>query len=406
MAREPSPKSSRASGACEPSWATTGRPATPQARRTVRGGARVAERELARLVTEVEAGQVQMGSDQTLADFLDSWLAFVEPQHSPTTVRGYRDKVRRWKAALGAAKVSKITAQDLDRSYAKWLAAGVSPTTIRHCHRVLATALGQARRWGLMGRCVTDLARPPGGRTDRPPAELDPASWRALVFDLKGREPVTAMAVLLAGVTGARRGELCGLRWSDIDVERGFVTIARSVRHGVDRRQLVVAPTKTGRVRKVSLDGRALEVIERYRAEAQEWAARAGTSLRSDGYLLAPEPSGAEPMKPDTITSGFARAARRVGAKVRFHDLRHMSASLLIGAGTDVRTVAGRLGHADASTTLRIYAHAFEARDRQAAEVLGALLPGEPTGQIGAGSGDGGADKGSPIDPHEPTDPE
>jgi hypothetical protein len=64
------------------------------------------------------------------------------------------------------------------------------------------------------------------------------------------------------------------------------------------------------------------------------------------------------------------------------------------------------LGHADASTTLRIYAHAFEARDRQAAEVLGALLPGEPTGQIGAGSGDGGADKGSPIDPHEPTDPE
>jgi integrase len=100
--------------------------------------------------------------------------------------------------------------------------------------------------------------------------------------------------------------------------------------------------------------------------------------LADDGYILALDPTGRTPLKPDTITAGFARAARRVRARIRFHDLRQMSASLLIGAGLDVRTVAGRLGHADASTTLRIYAHAFEARDRQAAEVLGALLPGEP----------------------------
>ena len=316
------------------------------------------------------------GTDQTLAAFLDAWLAFVEPLRSPTTIRGYRDKVRRWKAALGARKVSKLTAQDIDRTYSHWLEEGAAPQTVQHCHRVLATALKQAQRWGLITRCVTDLAQPPAS-IHRAPPDLGPVTGEALVVDLEDREPVTAMAVLLAGVTGARRGELCGLRWSDIDETRRQLTIARSIRHGLDKQQLVVAPTKTGRARRVSLDARALDVLVRYREQAESWAAAAGVPIAPDGYLLTLDPSGVTPIKPDTITSGFARAAKRVGIRLRFHDLRHMSASLLIGAGTDVRTVAGRLGHADASTTLRIYAHAFEARDRQAAEVLGALLPGQ-----------------------------
>lgn len=206
--------------------------------------------------------------------------------------------------------------------------------------------------------------------------DVDPATWQALVLDLKEREPVTAMAVLLAGATGARRGELCGLRWSDIDEARGQLTIARTIQHGLDKRQLVVATTKTGRVRRVSLDERTLKVLAAYRDQARDWAKQARVALREDCYVLTLDPAGAQPIKPDTITAGFARAARRAGVRIRFHDLRHMSASVLIGAGTDVRTVAGRLGHADASTTLRIYAHAFEARDRRAAEVLGALLPG------------------------------
>ncbi|MDQ6784954.1 MAG: site-specific integrase [Actinomycetota bacterium] len=315
-----------------------------------------------------------MGADQTLAEFLDAWLAFVESQRSPTTVRGYRDKVRRWKAVLGPLRVSKLTAQELDRTYARWLDEGAAPMTVRHCHRVLAAALKQAQRWGLITRCATDLARPPA-MVHRPPPDVDPATLLSVVVDLREREPVTAMAVLLAGVTGARRGELCGLRWSDVDQQRSLLTIARSIRHGVDKTVLVVAPTKTGRDRRIALDARTRELLAAYRDQAERWAGAACVELSPDGYILTLDPTGATPLKPDTITAGFTRAARRVGAHLRFHDLRHMSASLLIGAGTDVRTVAGRLGHADATTTLRIYAHSFQARDRQAAEVLGELLP-------------------------------
>ena len=353
---------------------STGKPI--QRSRNVRGGVRVAERELSKFIAELERGEASTGPAlrQTVGELLDTWLEFITPQRSPTSIRGYRDKVNRWKRAIGAMPVSKLTPKDLDLLYARWLAEGLSPTTVRHLHRVLAVALKQAQRWGQVQRCVTDLATPPAAVL-REVGDLDPAVWQAVILDLKEREPVTAMAVLLAGITGARRGELCGLRWTDIHWDRRMLVIARSIRHDVDKRQLVVAPTKTGRVRRLSLDARTLELLAVYRRRAAGWAADAGTELSDDGFVLTLDPSGVSPLKPDTITAGFTRATRRVGAKLRFHDLRHMSASLLIAGGTDVRTVAQRLGHADASTTLRIYAHAFEAQDRQAAEVLGALLP-------------------------------
>jgi integrase len=214
------------------------------------------------------------------------------------------------------------------------------------------------------GQPVCDRPGPTAAAAVKPPFDIDSAVWEAVVLDLKKREPVTAMAVLLAGVTGARPGELCGLRWTDVAPERRLLTIARSIQHGLDKTTLVVAPTKTGRERRVVLDARILALFADYRRQAEQRAAQARVAIAPDGYILALDPTGCTPLKPDTITAGFARAARRVGAQIRFHDLRHMSASLLIGAGTDVRTVAGRLGHADASTTLRIYAHAFEARDR------------------------------------------
>jgi integrase len=353
----------------------TGRPV--QRSRNVRGGVGVAERELSRFIAELERGEVSAAPAvrQTVGELLDAWLDLVGPQRSPTSVRGYRDKVNRWKRAVGAVPVAKLTARDLDLVYARWLAEGLSPTTVRHCHRVLAVALKQAQRWGQVQRCVTDLATPPAPVL-REVGDLDPAAWQAVILDLLQREPVTAMAVLLAGVTGARRGELCGLRWTDIDWDRRLVVIARSIRHDLDKRRLVVAPTKTGQVRRLSLDARTLELLAGYHAQAEGWAAEAGTELADDGFVLSRDPSGRSPLKPDTITAGFTRSTRRVGVTLRFHDLRHMSASLLIAGGTDVRTVANRLGHADASTTLRIYAHAFEAQDRRAAEVMGALLPG------------------------------
>lgn len=130
----------------------------------------------------------------------------------------------------------------------------------------------------------------------------------------------------------------------------------------------------------MSLDTSAQRFLAAWRVRVQAWAAGIGTEVLPDGYVLPggpgwlTDPSGAEPMKPDTLSSAFERLAHKTSVRLRFHDLRHFNASQLIGAGVDVRTVAGRLGHADASTTLRVYAHTLAERDRKAAEIIGRLV--------------------------------
>ena len=98
---------------------------------------------------------------------------------------------------------------------------------------------------------------------------------------------------------------------------------------------------------------------------------------RSDAFVFSAAPDGSAPLHPDTVTSGFQRLCRRLGLNgVRLHDLRHLHATQLLAAGVPVRTVSGRLGHANAATTLNVYAHFLDASDRQAAEVIGGLLGG------------------------------
>jgi integrase len=198
----------------------------------------------------------------------------------------------------------------------------------------------------------------------------------------ESRSHVLGAAIALAAVTGCRRGELCGLRWSDLELETGRIWVRRAVKHGLDHRQLVVGPTKTHADRCLTLDPLALAVLMAHRKRVEEEIAnQVGTVLPPDAYILSVEPDSAEPLKPDSLGQAFRRVAEQVGVNMRFHDLRHFSATQLIGAGTDVRTVAGRLGHADPSTTLRVYSHAIADRDKAAAQIIGELLfrpPGEP----------------------------
>jgi integrase len=343
-----------------------------QRTRSFRGGKRQAQAQLAKLVAEVEAKGVPLSGDVTVAELLDRWLEHIGPQREPGTIRGYQSTARRVKAVLGTVKVSKLTAQHLDRAYRDWQAQGLSAGTVRHAHAVLAAALHQAVRWELIPRAVTDLAKPPALDTSEQ-TPVTPDDLQKLIHAAEVDSPILAAAISLAALTGARREELCGLRWTDLDAN-GVLTIARAVKHDVDRRQLVVRTTKTRQVRRVALDPLGRAVWATHRERVEEWARRAEVELAPNGYVLTDDLSGREPWKPDTLTSAFARLARKVGVRVRFHDLRHFSATQLIGAGVDVRTVAGRLGHADATTTLRTYAHAIEARDREAAAILGQLV--------------------------------
>jgi integrase len=301
------------------------------------------------------------------------------PTRSPTTVRGYRFKVRRITAKLGNIQLDKLTAQHLDRAYREWLDEGLDPSSVHHLHRVISAALRQAVKWGLLSSAVTGRASPPHRRM-QPKQIPTPAVVQELIAAAERRgQPVLSAAMAVAATTGLRRGELAGLRWSDVDFQGGRLHVRRSIKNDLDG-SWIAGPTKSHQARRVALDAFTLTVLEELRGRAKRWAVDAAVRSDSDGYVLTLDPSGVSPIRPDTLSQGFARICKAAGVTgVSLHTLRHFSASMLIASGRDVRTIAGRLGHSDASTTLRVYAHMVEGRDQDAADFLGGLLSaGQP----------------------------
>ena len=133
--------------------------------------------------------------------------------------------------------------------------------------------------------------------------------------------------------------------------------------------------TKTHAARRIALDPETLAALQRRRKRAEALARECRCELDPGAFVFSATPDGSAPRHPDTVTTSFHRLCRRLGlASVRLHDLRHLHATQLLAAGVPVHTVGGRLGHANAATTLIVYAHFLEASDRQAADVIAGLL--------------------------------
>lgn len=327
---------------------------------------------LDRLVSEAhtEAG--------TLADLMARWLAMKEHDLSPTTMRGYRQATANYLVpVLGHMHVGKIRGRHLDQLYQDMLegrrsrsGAPLNPATVRQVHAVIRGALGQAVRWEMVPANVALAASPPKLRK----YELEPPSVAQIsaAFEAIEHDPHLTMFLRLAATTGARRGEVCALRWSDFDLTSMVVTIAHSV-VDLSGEALTVKGTKTGGVKRLALDARTVDMLTEYRAQQVAQAKRNRTRLVADPYLFVGRPDGSVPWRPNTVTLAWSRLRKRAGLPetVRLHDLRHALATRMLAAGDDIRTVSGRLGHADPSTTLRIYAHWVPERDRAAADRIG-----------------------------------
>lgn len=371
----------------------TGNP--QQKSRTIYGATKkTADDALAAFLTEVRTGTTITSTD-TLNALLDRWLEHVERDLSPTTIRGYRDKLIRARRDLGEIKLSDLTAQKLDRAYAHWRKEGVSAQTIRHIHRVLSAALHQAEKWDLVDRPATDRATPPK-HVDPPVRAPAPEVVLGLIEEAKRRDlPVLAAAVFVSATTGLRRGELCGLRWSDLDFDARTLTVARSVKHNDDP-GWAVGDTKTHKVRRIAIDGATVAVLQEHRVLMEAAARNAGVIVRDDGYVFTLDPAGATPWRPDSYTQAFiricwqtcpdCRAKRRgtacntCGGKritkrfdVTLQELRHFTVTQALAAGIDIVTTSGRVGHGP-DLGLRKYAAFVPVRDREAAEALGALV--------------------------------
>jgi integrase len=342
--------------------------------RNFTGSRRQAESALSKLVADVERKQATTNHGGSVRDLLTRWLADIEPTRSPGTMREHRRSVERnILPAIGSVRLDRLTARHLDQLYQSLLTRGLSPASVRRHHAILSAALRRAVKWDWLASNPADRASPPGLTHNATTAPSTEAVQR-LVAAAQEEDPVLAAAIVLAAVTGARRGELCAIRWSDVDWTRRTLTFARSLT--VIRREATEGPTKTHQRRDVAIDDALGAFISQRQVEQQAYAETVGVELVTDPYLLSRSSDGAVPCLPDGLTHAYFRLAAKTGVGGHFHELRHFAATTSIASGADVRTVAGRLGHADPSTTLRIYAHAVEARDRELAGMLGIAVLG------------------------------
>ncbi len=198
-------------------------------------------------------------------------------------------------------------------------------------------------------------------------------SFASIAAARQSQNPTLGLFFHLSTVTGARRGELIALRWDRISLDRRSILIEHSIAQ--INSVLIEKDTKSHQSRRITLDVATVDLLRDRRNEQLDLARQARIELLPDAFVFTDSVSGNEPWQPDRATQAFGRlcAANGIGG-VRLHDLRHFAATHMLTSGVDVRTVSGRLGHADASTTLGVYSQFMESADSAAADVLGDLL--------------------------------
>jgi integrase len=188
------------------------------------------------------------------------------------------------------------------------------------------------------------------------------------------RQPAMADFYRVAALTGMRRGELCGLRWSDIDWGRGMITVRRSIYQIAGN--IGEKNTKSGRSKRIFLGDAGLHLFTRLHKSAETEAREARVRLQPDGFVFSGSEGGTTPWTPNGVTQFTTRLRDRLDIPdFHLHSLRHWSGTALVEAGIDIRNIAGRLGHSDGGVLLlNRYAHRSDEQDRKAGEVLGTLL--------------------------------
>jgi len=253
--------------------------------RTVRGTRREAERELARLVVEVDEGRHAAAAPMAYGELLDRWLTVKAQSVEPKTLESYEWVARKYlRPALADRKLASLRAIDLDGLYAELYGSGLSPRTVRICHTVARQSLEQARKWGLIARSPAVDATPPSQRRKEVvPPTVDQVRQR--LDEAREEDPAFAAYLWVLAATGCRRGEGCALRWTDIDLERGEVAIRRSISQvGTVIRE---TDTKTHQERRVAIDEGTAAVLREHRLRMRELALALGVARTDDAFLFA-----------------------------------------------------------------------------------------------------------------------
>lgn len=293
-----------------------------------------------------------------------------------TAVR-YRDMLKRINAEIGPVKLHDLRPEHLNRLYAKMAQPGqnkktgkpLSAKTILEHHRVISAVLTQAVKEGLIPTNTAQRATPP--KVTRHEMETFEVEEVQAILSALETEPLKwQVCAQLLIATGARRGEIMGLRWENIDWNTNRLYLCEN-RVYTPESGAISTTLKTGENRYVSVSQSVMGLLKRWRIRQSAVFLRLGVT--PSGYVLTAENGG--PMHPDSPTDWLAKFSKRHGLPpINPHKFRHTQASLLIAKGVDILTISKRLGHAKISTTLDIYSHQLAKSDERASEALDGLI--------------------------------
>lgn len=319
---------------------------------------------------------VTLNERQTLGQFLPYWLDVKKPHLKASTWLRYRVFVENHLIpALGRVQLVKLTPQHLQHLYAAKLEAGWSPTTAHHLHTVIHGALEQAWRWGLIARNVADLVDAP--RMAKAQMHVwTPEQANAFLTAVAASDDRLAALYVLALTTGMRQGELLALQWSDVllDGSQPSVTVRRSLEireHG--QRAMGKPKTETGR-RRIDLSARAVDALRAHRKRQAEERLAMGAAWEDNDLVFCN--SLGRHLEPNNIKRwSFIPLKKAAGVPdIRFHDLRHTAATLLLLEGVAAKIVSEMLGHASIAITLNTYSHVLPTMQRSAAAAMDRLF--------------------------------
>ena len=356
-------------------------------------GKKEARIELAKFVTEVSEGNTTKAPKRlTLAAYLDKWLKAHAVVVSTRTLEEYERIINlRVKGRIGQATLSSISGLDLQQLYADLLKSGgkdgrpLSERSVHHVHRCLFTAFEAAVRTNHLR--VNPARTIKGPRVEGTEMSILNGPDEISRFLAKAAGHKFEALIILALATGLRRGEIIVLRWSDVDLERGTVSVNRAATLTKMEGVIIKAPkTKKGR-RKIALPSMAVETLKAHKKrQAEEMLASGARS--ADGLVFCDHTTG-EMLKLDAVTKAVQDLAKKAKVNVTLHGLRHSHASMLLAGGVHPKVAQERLGHSTVNVTLDIYSHLMEGMQETAAAAMDAPLR-TAMEKAKKGTGDGG----------------
>ncbi|MHB1783855.1 MAG: tyrosine-type recombinase/integrase [Acidimicrobiales bacterium] len=354
-----------------------------------RGSRRAAERELARLVAERDRAPAAVptevdtswGPTTTVNDAIEGWRANGWDDLSPSTIRRYASI---WKVhikdSIGSRQIAKLSPYDVERYLRDLKAEGLSEATVRQVRAVLHRSCRLARRWsgGVLPNPVGETEMPEWSLSESTPEVRSPSVEEvcAILTTARSFDLRLSTYVRLVAATGARRGEACALRWSDVDWESSTIRIDEALVAGAGGAS-ARGPKTRASVRSVAVDAGTIDELAALRQRCELVARECALTVEPSSFVFSSEAGGSTPPHPDTLSHAFAKLRVKAGVAedIHLHSLRHFQSTELDKVISETQKQS-RLGWATVQMA-RHYTDAVPAEDRRAAEHIGRLLSGE-----------------------------